>query len=166
MKYTKIESIITHLTTNKDILLYCRAELSLPHHTERAIYMFHVINTNKAPQAIGPYSQGIIAGNLLFTSGQLPINPNTNTMPNDIIEQTHQCLNNLLGILESAHCSLKDVVKTTIFITDMAKFEVINETYHQYFSQPFPCRSLFEVSKLPKNAKIKIEACAVLNDKT
>ncbi|WP_058485032.1 RidA family protein [Defluviitalea phaphyphila] len=123
--------------------------------------MRKIISTNKAPIAIGPYSQGKIVGNLVFVSGQLPINPIDGEMPNTIEEQTRQSLKNVMEILKEANCTSKDIVKTTIFTTNMDNFSKINEIYAEFFDGEYPCRSAVEVSKLPKNALIEIEAIAV-----
>lgn len=118
-----------------------------------------VVSTSKAPSAIGPYSQGIIAGNLVFTSGQIPIDPDTgDIVTGDIRRATEQCIKNIQAIAEGAECSLEDVIKTTIFITDMNQFAAINEVYGTYFTENQPARSCVQVAKLPKNAEIEIEA--------
>ena len=120
-----------------------------------------VISTAGAPAAIVPYSQAISAGGFVFASGQLPIDPATGTMPEDITGQTHQSLKNLKAILEEAGSSLAGVVKTTVFINDIANFGEVNSVYAQYFTEDFPARSCFEVSALPKGALIEVEAVAV-----
>ena len=120
-----------------------------------------VISTSAAPAAIGPYSQAISAEGLIFVSGQLPIDAETGAMPPDIASQAHQSLKNLKAILESAGSSLKCVVKTTVFLNSIADFTEVNGIYSQYFTESFPARSCFEVSKLPKGALIEIEAIAV-----
>ncbi len=119
--------------------------------------------TDKAPSAVGPYSQGVKAGNFVFSSGQLPINPeNGQMLTGDIQEQTKQSLENVKAVLKAGGASLEDVVKVTVFVTDMGKFSLINEIYAQYFTNHKPARSLVEVSKLPLNGEIEIEAIAVL----
>ncbi|MCC8071414.1 MAG: RidA family protein [Bacteroidales bacterium] len=118
------------------------------------------INTNAAPAAIGPYSQAIAVGSLLFVSGQLPINPATGTMPSDIKGQTQQSLNNLLAILEEAGLTSAQVVKTTVYLADMSLFAAMNEIYAQTFIAPYPARSAFAVKELPKGALVEIEAIA------
>lgn len=120
------------------------------------------INTSKAPAAIGPYSQGIQAGNMLFVSGQIPFVPETMVLvSDDVQEQTKQSLENLKAILEEAGYSLNDVVKTTVFIKDMNEFAQINEIYGQYFTDNKPARACVEVARLPKDVKVEIDAIAV-----
>ena len=99
-----------------------------------------VVLTKNAPQAIGPYSQGISIGGLIFTSGQIPINPRTGEIPKIIEEQANQAIKNLIAVLEAAGSSLKNVVKTTLFIKDMNDFAKINEVYSSFFNEPFPVR--------------------------
>lgn len=119
------------------------------------------ISTNNAPAAIGPYSQAIEAGGLVFASGQLPINPSTGTFPEGgIKEQTRQSILNVQAILESAGCSLSNVVKTTVLLADIADFAAMNEVYASFFSEPFPARSAFAVRDLPKGALVEIEMIA------
>ena len=119
------------------------------------------ISTNNAPSAIGPYSQAIEAGGLVFASGQLPINPSTGTFPEGgIKEQTRQSILNAQAILESAGCSLSNVVKTTVLLADIADFAAMNEVYASFFSEPFPARSAFAVRDLPKGALVEIEMIA------
>lgn len=121
-----------------------------------------VIFTNKAPAAIGPYSQGVMAGNLLFVSGQIPFVPETmKLVSEDVGEQTHQVLKNLQAILQESGLSFEDVVKTTIFIKDMNDFACVNEVYAQYFSNHKPARACVEVSRLPKDVLVEIELIAV-----
>lgn len=116
--------------------------------------------TDRAPAAIGPYSQAIDLGNLVFTSGQIPVAPDGN-VSNDVAEQARQCLENLKAVLEAAGSSLDRVVKTTVFITDMEQFGVINEVYAGFFAQPYPARSCVQVAKLPKGVAIEVEAIAL-----
>ena len=119
------------------------------------------ISTNNAPAAIGPYSQAIEAGGLVFASGQLPINPSTGTFPEGgIKEQTRQSILNAQAILESAGCSLSNAVKTTVLLADIADFAAMNEVYASFFSEPFPARSAFAVRDLPKGALVEIEMIA------
>ena len=121
------------------------------------------ILTEKAPKAIGPYSQGIKGGNLIFTSGQLPIDPETGVLIQDDIKlATRQSIENVKAILEEAGASLNDVVKVTIFIKNMNDFALVNEVYGEYFSEHKPARSCVEVARLPKDGKIEIEAIAVI----
>ncbi|NLK96374.1 MAG: RidA family protein [Clostridiales bacterium] len=121
-----------------------------------------IIETEKAPKAIGPYSQGQIIGNLVFTSGQIPINPATGEMENDIKKATAQSIENVKAILEKAGSSLDKVIKTTVFISNMDNFAEVNEVYGEYFKENTPARSCVEVAKLPKNAVIEIEAIAFI----
>ncbi|MDO4733102.1 MAG: RidA family protein [Bacillota bacterium] len=117
------------------------------------------VSTDKAPAAIGPYSQGMTFGDLVFTSGQIPYTPD-GKISEDISEQTRQSLENVKAILEAAGSSLDKVIKCTVFITDMNQFAAINEVYAQYFSAPFPARSCVQVAYLPKGVNIEIEAIA------
>lgn len=119
------------------------------------------VKTDKAPGAIGPYSQGIQAGNVFYFSGQLPINPETGTMPESIEEQAKQSLENVGALLKSQGMDFSNVVKTTVFLDNMEDFAAVNDVYAQYFSEPYPARSAFEVGKLPKGGKVEIEAVAV-----
>jgi 2-iminobutanoate/2-iminopropanoate deaminase len=119
------------------------------------------ISTSKAPSAIGPYSQAIVTGNLIFTSGQIPIDPQTGTIvSSDIERQTKQVLENLKNILEASGSSLSRVIKTTVYIKDMNDFQSINAVYARYFTEPYPARSCVEVARLPKDVLIEIEAVA------
>ena len=122
------------------------------------------INTEKAPAAIGPNSQGVAAGNFLFVSGQLPIDPKTGSIDADnVADQARQSLTNLSQILEAAGTSMDKVVKTTVFIQHMDDFAVMNEVYAQFFQgEVLPARSAVEVAKLPKGALVEIEAVAAL----
>jgi 2-iminobutanoate/2-iminopropanoate deaminase len=119
-----------------------------------------VISTEKAPAAIGPYSQGIKAGNLVFTSGQLPINPETGVMPETIEDQTKQSLENVKAIIEAEGLSMGKVIKTTVFLSDMNNFAKMNDIYKDYFKEAAPSRSAVQVARLPKDALIEIEAIA------
>ncbi len=125
-----------------------------------------VIQTDRAPKAIGPYSQAIQAGHLLFLSGQIPLDPKTGEITGgDIRQQTRQVLENIKGLLESEGLGMKDVVKVTIFLKDMGNFSQMNEVYAPYFSSSPPARSTVEVGKLPRNAEIEIEAIALTLNK-
>ncbi|MDO4925166.1 MAG: RidA family protein [Turicibacter sp.] len=119
-----------------------------------------VINTKNAPGAIGPYSQGIIVGDFVYTSGQIPINPATGVMETDIKVATKQSMENVKAILEAAGTSLEKVVKTSIFLKDLNDFAIVNEIYGTYFTENPPARSCVQVAKLPKDAVIEIEAIA------
>lgn len=121
-----------------------------------------IISTVKAPAAIGPYSQGMKIGDLVFTSGQLPINTETGEMPLDVKEATKQSLENVKAVLEAAGSSLDKVIKVVVFIKDMNDFAAINEVYAKYFVENPPARSCVEVARLPKDAAIEIEAIATV----
>jgi 2-iminobutanoate/2-iminopropanoate deaminase len=124
-----------------------------------------VIQTEKAPKAIGPYSQAIQAGNLLFLSGQIPIDPKTGELvKGDIRQQTQRVLENLKRILESQKLGMEDVVKVTIFLKDIGNFSQVNEVYATYFLSSPPARSTIEVAKLPREADIEIEAIAMTSE--
>ena len=123
--------------------------------------MKKVINSQKAPAAIGPYSQAIEMNGFLFVSGQLPIEAATGLFPSeDIQEQTRASLNNIQAILEEAGLGFEDVVKTTVYLDDIKDFGRMNEVYGQYFQAPYPARAAFEVGNLPKGAKVEIEVVA------
>lgn len=125
------------------------------------------IETTKAPGAVGPYSQAISTGDMIFTSGQLPINPATGKMAEgSIADRAHQALKNLQAVLEAGGAKLEDVVKTTVFLSEIGDFKEVNEVYAQYFSTPFPARSAFQVAALPLGADIEIEAVALINTTT
>lgn len=123
--------------------------------------MKNPIATEKAPAAIGPYSQGIATESLVFASGQLPIDPATGAMPEDVKAQAKQSLANLQAVLEQGGSSMDKVVKTTIFLADINDFAAVNEVYAAAFPQPCPARSCFAVAAIPKGAKVEIEAIAV-----
>jgi 2-iminobutanoate/2-iminopropanoate deaminase len=123
----------------------------------------HIISTSKAPAAIGPYSQAVKVGELLYTSGQLPINAATGEfINNDIKKATAQSLENVKAILEEAGTSLNKVVKTLVFLKDMNDFADMNEVYSQYFSENPPARSCVQAAKLPKDALVEIEVIAIV----
>jgi len=121
-----------------------------------------VIATDDAPKAIGPYSQAIVSGDLVFTSGQIPLDPKTQEMvKGDIRAQAERVMENLRGVLEAASASFAQVVKTTIFLADLADFAVVNEVYGKRFSGSPPARSTVQVAALPKGARVEIEMIAV-----
>lgn len=125
--------------------------------------MRDAISTTDAPQAIGPYSQAIRAGNLLFASGQIPIDPASGAVvAGDIAAQTRRVFENIAGVLKAAGGSFDHVVKTTVFLADMNDFAAMNAVYGEYFSQPAPARSTVQVARLPRDAKVEIEIVAVL----
>ncbi|OAT73805.1 2-iminobutanoate/2-iminopropanoate deaminase [Parageobacillus thermoglucosidasius] len=120
------------------------------------------VETNKAPQAIGPYSQGIIVNNMFYSSGQIPLTPEGEMVQGDIKAQTHQVFQNLKAVLEAAGASLDTVVKTTVFLKSMDDFAAMNEVYSQYFTNHKPARSCVEVARLPKDALVEIEVIALV----
>ncbi len=125
--------------------------------------MRQAVATDQAPKAIGPYSQGIRASNLLFVSGQIPIDPATgNLIQADIATQTRRVFDNLSAILKAAGGSLDNVVRTTVFLADMGDFAAMNEVYAGYFAAPAPARSTVQAARLPKDARIEIDVIAVL----
>lgn len=122
-----------------------------------------LLATNKAPGAVGPYSQGVKGGNMIFTSGQLAMLPETGELiTDDIQKETRLCLNNITAVLNAGGATLNDVVKVTVFVTDIGNFSLINEVYAEFFTEHKPARSLVEVSKLPKGGNIEIEAIAIV----
>lgn len=122
-----------------------------------------IISTPKAPAAIGPYSQAVLVNGMLFTSGVIPIDPETNTLvEGDVEVQAKQAIGNLKNLIEASGSSMDKVVKTTVFIKDMNDFGKINEIYKEFFTSDFPARSCVEVSRLPKDVLIEIEAIAVV----
>ncbi len=118
------------------------------------------ISTQNAPKAIGPYSQGVSFGDLIFTSGQIPVNPATSEIPSGIVEQTKQALLNVSAVLEAAGSSMDKVLKTVVSIKDMNDFTAMNEVYSSFFNEPFPARTTVEVARLPKDVLVEIEAIA------
>lgn len=124
--------------------------------------MIETITSENAPKALGPYSQALKAGGFIFCSGQIPINPATNTVEATTIEeQTRQAISNLKNVLEKAGSSLANVVKTTVFIKDMNDFAALNAVYAEMFGQTKPARSCVEVARLPKDVKVEIECIAL-----
>lgn len=121
-----------------------------------------IISTSNAPSAIGPYSQGIKIGDMVFTSGQIPVNPATGEVVTEIKAATKQSLENVKAVLEAAGSSLDKVVKVVVFIKDMNDFAQVNEVYGQYFTENPPARSCVEVSRLPKDCVVEIEAIATV----
>ncbi len=117
-----------------------------------------IISTEKSPAAIGPYNQGIVAGGVLYTSGQLPIHPKTGEVPSTIEEQTAQVLENLKAIVEAAGTTMNNVVKCTVYLQNMSDFAAMNHVYSTYFSDSPPARACVEVSKMAKNALVEIDA--------
>lgn len=125
--------------------------------------MNNAISTEKAPAAIGPYSQAVKAGDTIYVSGQLPIDPATGAFAgDDITAQTRQSLTNIRSILEAAGTDMSKVVKTTVLLKNIADFAAMNEVYAQFFCEPYPARAAFQVAALPKDALVEIECVAVL----
>ena len=123
--------------------------------------MKEAISTALAPAAIGPYSQAVKDGDLIFVSGQLPIDPKTGEFPSeDAQEQTRQSMENIKLVLEAAGYGMERVLKTTVYLADIADFAAVNEVYAQYFTEPYPARAAFQVAALPKGAKVEIEVIA------
>lgn len=124
--------------------------------------MNKAIHTDKAPAAIGPYSQAVLAGNTVYVSGQIPIVPATGEFAGeDIASQTRQSLTNISNILAAAGFSMKDVVKTTVLLDDIRDFAAMNEVYAEFFEEPYPARAAFEAGAIPRGAKVEIECIAV-----
>ncbi len=123
--------------------------------------MKKIISTDKAPAAIGPYSQAIEVNGMVYTSGQIPVNPQTGEIPEGCVAQAQQALQNLSNLLEAAGTGMDKVIKTTVFIKDMNDFAKINEVYATFFTSEFPSRSCVEVARLPKDVLIEIEAIAL-----
>ncbi len=119
-----------------------------------------VVTPPKAPKAVGPYSQGIISGGFVFTSGQLPLDPATNTMPADVKAQAKQSMDNVKAVLEAAGSGMDKVVKVTIFVKDLNDFNTVNEVYATYFKGNYPARSCVQVARIPRDALVEIEAIA------
>jgi 2-iminobutanoate/2-iminopropanoate deaminase len=127
--------------------------------------MKKIISTNEAPAAVGPYSQAVRAGSIVFCAGQIPLDPKSGQIVSqDVAEQTRRVLDNLTAVLKSARLTLSDVVKTTVFVTDLADFQTVNEIYAKYFSTQPPARSTVQVAALPKAARVEIEAIAVADE--
>jgi 2-iminobutanoate/2-iminopropanoate deaminase len=124
--------------------------------------MKEVYVTDKAPRPVGPYSQVIKAGGFLFLAGQIPLTSENVMNEGDVVQQAHQVMNNLQAVLEKAGATLNHVVKTTIFLADLNDFEVVNKVYAEYFQEPYPARSTIQAARLPKGARIEIDAIAIL----
>lgn len=120
------------------------------------------IKTANAPAAIGPYSQAIVSGNMLYTSGQIPINPATGEIPEGVEAQARQALTNVKKLIEASGASVDNVVKTSVFIKDMNDFAKINEIYAEFFTEPYPARSCVEVARLPKDVLLEVETIVEL----
>lgn len=122
--------------------------------------MQKVIATDKAPGAIGPYSQAIEINGMVYTSGVIPVNPATGEIPQGVEAQANQAMSNLCALVEASGAKVENIVKTTVFIKEMNDFATINEIYKKYFKEPFPARSCVEVARLPKDVLLEIEAIA------
>jgi reactive intermediate/imine deaminase len=121
------------------------------------------VHSNMAPAAIGPYSQAIKAGPLVFLSGQIPLDPQSmEIISDDVVEQTHQVFKNLIAVAEAAGGSLSNAAKLTIYVTDLGDFAVINQIMAEYFSKPYPARATIQVSALPKGSRVEIDAVLAL----
>lgn len=120
------------------------------------------IKTANAPAAIGPYSQAIVSGNMLYTSGQIPINPETGEIPEGVEAQARQALTNVKNLIEASGASIDNVVKTSVFIKNMNDFAKINEIYAEFFTEPYPARSCVEVAALPKGVLLEVETIVEL----
>lgn len=132
------------------------------HFAARIARMKKIISTSEAPAAIGPYSQAVRSGNFLFCSGQIPLDPKSGQIVSgDIATQTRRVLDNVGAVLKAEGLTFENIVKTTIFLTDLGDFQTVNETYGSYFKQQPPARSTVQVSALPKGAKVEIEVIAI-----
>jgi 2-iminobutanoate/2-iminopropanoate deaminase len=118
--------------------------------------------TDKAPRPVGPYSQVVKAGGFLFLAGQIPLTSDNVMNEGDVVQQAHQVMKNLQAVLEKAGATLNHVVKTTIFLADLNDFEVVNKVYAEYFQEPYPARSTIQAARLPKGARLEIDAIAIL----
>ena len=123
--------------------------------------MIKQVSTNQAPAAIGPYSQALDLGNMVFVSGQIPVDPATGKMADTVEEQAVQALTNLKNVLAAAGCGMEQVVKTVVFLADLADFATVNGIYESFFKAPYPARSCVQAARLPKDVKLEIEAVAV-----
>lgn len=121
----------------------------------------NIISTSKAPAAIGPYSQAVVSGNMVFLSGQIPVDPATGKIADTIEEQARQSIMNITNILKEGGMTLNNVVKTSVFLADLNDFDKVNAIYAEYFSEPYPARSCVQVAAIPKGCKVEIECIAV-----
>lgn len=119
-----------------------------------------IIQTDKAPKAIGPYSQGVVSGNIVFLSGQIPLDPSGNLVTGDIKQQTEQVFNNLKEVLAAENLTFENVVKTTVYLSDMNEFVAMNEVYGKFFTSNPPARATVQVARLPKDVKVEIDLIA------
>ena len=159
LKTIKYDGNITKKQPKK--LYLCTKFNKCTYNKQSIMDMKQVVNTKAAPAAIGPYSQAIQVGNLVYTSGQIPIDPATGSfVEGGIKEQTRQSLNNVKAILHEAGLSMGNVIKTTVFMADMTDFVAMNEVYAEFFAEPYPARSAVAVKTLPKGALVEIEVIA------
>ena len=127
--------------------------------------MREAVSSRSAPAAIGPYSQAVRAGSLLFVSGQIPLDPDTGSLvEGDIAAQTHRVFRNLMAILEAGGASLADVVRTTVYLADMNDFAAMNTVYASYFTAPAPSRSTIQAARLPRDARVEIDVIAAISE--
>ena len=127
--------------------------------------MRQAVSSDRAPKAIGPYSQAVKAGGMVFCSGQIPLDPRTGELaPGDIGDQTRQVLRNLGAVLQAAGASLDHVVRTTVYLADLADFAAMNVAYGEFFGQPAPARATVQAARLPRDARVEIDAIAVVGD--
>ena len=122
------------------------------------------INTKKAPQAIGPYSQAKVVNNFIFTSGQIPLKPDGTIISGNFELECIQVLDNVKAILESSGSKMTNIIKLTVYLTDLSNFDILNNIFDKYFNDSLPARSTVEVSKLPKNSRVEIEAIGFINE--
>ncbi len=122
------------------------------------------VNTKNAPQAIGPYSQAKIVGNLIFTSGQIPLKADGTIVLNNFESECIQVLDNIKEILKASGSNMENIIKLTVYLTDLSKFDILNNVFNKYFKDSLPARSTIEVSKLPKNSRVEIEAIGFINE--
>lgn len=120
----------------------------------------HPFNTNEAPQAIGPYSQAVQTGDVIYTSGQIGLDPETGEMVDGLENQAHRVMKNVQAVLAASGCGMNDVIKTLIFMQNMADFATVNDIYASYFEEPYPARSAVEVARMPKGALVEVEVIA------
>ena len=120
------------------------------------------VTTDKAPAAVGPYSQAVVSGAFVFASGQIPVNPETGDIPEDIVDQARQALTNLKNVLEASGSGMDKAVRVTVYITDISAFADVNKVYAEFFKEPYPARSAVAVKTLPKGALVEIEVVAAL----
>ena len=149
------------MTLSKPVTLFLALALLLAFASVATAADRSVVAPEKAPKAVGPYSQGIAVGDFIFTSGQLPLDPVSNTMPEGIEAQAKQSLDNVKAVVEAGGSDMGKVVKVTIFLKDLNDFSKVNEIYATYFSKDFPARSCVQVARIPRDALIEIEAVAV-----